>query len=139
MVIRGITLIASATEIEKTMGPLAPEQSERLIQSLRQRRLALMETIAQADQSVQPVQLDQQAFGRVSRVDALQQQSMAKAGLEQSKQQLRRVLMALARFESGDYGYCLECSSPISFARLEIRPESSLCIDCQSQKERVDS
>ncbi|WP_033402952.1 TraR/DksA family transcriptional regulator [Endozoicomonas elysicola] len=120
------------------MSTLKPEQSEHLIKLLKQRKQTLMETIAQSDQSAQPVKLDQQAFGRVTRVDALQQQSMAKASLEQSKQQLRQVLMALARFESGDYGYCLECDRPIQFARLEIRPESSLCIDCQSGKELAD-
>ncbi len=135
MVITGITLIASASEIKKTMSTLKPEQSEHLIKLLKQRKQALIEAIAQ---SAQPVKLDQQAFGRVTRVDALQRQSMAKASLEQSKQQLRQVLMALARFESGDYGYCLECNRPIQFARLEIRPESSLCIDCQSGRELAD-
>lgn len=138
MVITGITLIASASEIKKTMSTLKPEQSEHLSKLLKQRKQTLMETIAQSDQSAQPVKLDQQAFGRVTRVDALQQQSMAKASLEQSKQQLRQVLMALARVESGDYGYCLECDRAIQFARLEIRPESSLCIDCQSGKELAD-
>lgn len=118
------------------MSQLKPEQREYLFQQLQQRRDALMEAVTQSGQSAEPVTLDQQAFGRVSRNDALQQQSMAKAGLEQSQQLLKWVLGALARFEGGDYGYCQECDKPIPFARLEIQPESSLCIDCQSLSEQ---
>nr|MDT0253014.1 TraR/DksA C4-type zinc finger protein [Endozoicomonas sp.] len=39
---------------------------------------------------------------------------------------------------SSDYGYCLECDRPVQFARLEIRSELFLCIDCQSRKELAD-
>src|SRR5215208_6997917 len=37
---------------------------------------------------------------------------------------------ALAKLEEGSYGRCDSCGSLISPGRLEVAPESALCIDC---------
>jgi DnaK suppressor protein len=42
---------------------------------------------------------------------------------------------ALSRLESGSYGHCVECGEPISIKRLEAKPFSSLCVDCQEDYE----
>jgi DnaK suppressor protein len=47
--------------------------------------------------------------------------------LEVSEQ---RLLRALAKVEDGSYGVCDSCGKPIAPARLEVAPESVLCIDC---------
>jgi DnaK suppressor protein len=47
--------------------------------------------------------------------------------LEVSEQ---RLLRALAKVEEGSYGVCDSCGRPIAPARLEVAPESVLCIDC---------
>jgi DnaK suppressor protein len=47
--------------------------------------------------------------------------------LEVSEQ---RLLRALAKVEDGSYGTCDSCGKPIAPARLEVAPESVLCIDC---------
>ena len=120
---------------KKIMEELTPEQRDKLFKALLQRKEQLAEQISRSSQSSRPVTLDQQAFGRVSRGDALQQQSMAKAGLAQSQRQLRKVLQAIERYDTGDYGYCLDCGQSVQIARLEIRPETSFCFECQSKKE----
>ncbi len=33
------------------------------------------------------------------------------------------------------FGYCLRCDEMIAWKRLEARPESTLCLDCQSEVE----
>ena len=75
--------------------------------------------------------LDQQSVGRVSRIDAIQQQQMAIASQQQASTQLRKVEQALQRIDAGDYGACLECGEAIALARLEAQPEAELCIGCQ--------
>ena len=40
------------------------------------------------------------------------------------------VRRALERIEKGTYGECVRCGTDIAPARLEVRPESALCIDC---------
>jgi RNA polymerase-binding protein DksA len=49
------------------------------------------------------------------------------------KKQLDEVDGALARIDSGEYGKCSNCGREISAARLEARPEATLCIDCKSK------
>jgi DnaK suppressor protein len=43
---------------------------------------------------------------------------------------------ALARIALGSYGMCARCGQPIGFARLEARPEATLCIACARAIER---
>jgi DnaK suppressor protein len=47
--------------------------------------------------------------------------------LEQSEERVRR---ALAKLAEGTYGTCDACGRPIAPRRLEVAPESVLCIDC---------
>ena len=42
---------------------------------------------------------------------------------------------ALARIADGTFGRCIHCSRPIGEARLDVRPESALCIDCAREAE----
>jgi DnaK suppressor protein len=37
---------------------------------------------------------------------------------------------ALAKLDEGSYGRCDSCGSPIAPGRLEVAPESAVCIDC---------
>jgi DnaK suppressor protein len=69
-------------------------------------------------------------IGRLSRVDALQQQSMAKAEIRRAKQSLEQIESALEFMEAGTYGFCKMCEEPIGYRRLNARPSSPFCIDC---------
>lgn len=53
--------------------------------------------------------------------------------VETLKGQLDEVDKALERIEAGTYGQCAQCGKEIPPARLEARPESTLCIDCKSR------
>jgi len=44
-----------------------------------------------------------------------------------TEERLRR---ALAKLDEGSYGRCDSCGGPIAPQRLEVAPESALCIDC---------
>jgi DnaK suppressor protein len=78
------------------------------------------------------VELDQTRQGRLSRMDALQQQAMAAATHQRSAAELARIDAALARIDAGDYGDCLHCEEEIAPARLRIDPAATLCIQCAS-------
>lgn len=53
--------------------------------------------------------------------------------VETLKSQLEEVERALARIGEGSYGVCANCGNDIPAARLEARPESTLCVDCKSR------
>lgn len=79
-----------------------------------------------------PVELDQQSVGRLSRMDAIQQQSMDLARDERRKARLAVLAAALNRLDEDEFGYCLACGEDISRQRLEIDPVVTLCVNCQS-------
>ena len=77
----------------------------------------------------QPVQLDE-PIGRLSRMDAIQMQQMALAGLSREQQQLVRVRYALRLVDDEDFGNCSSCKRPIGIDRLRFQPEVLLCVRC---------
>lgn len=78
-----------------------------------------------------PVELDQQSVGRLSRMDAMQQQSMDLAKEERRKARIAMLRAALQRMDEDEFGYCLSCGEDIPAARLDIDPAATLCVDCQ--------
>lgn len=78
------------------------------------------------------VQLDQQSVGRLSRMDALQNQAMAKAQQARRDAQARRLHAALARMNEGEYGWCEDCGEEIAPKRLELDPAATRCVSCAS-------
>jgi DnaK suppressor protein len=75
--------------------------------------------------------------GRVSRIDAIQQQQMASANRDQTIALLQQVDLALKRIESDEYGLCLMCDEPIARPRLQAQPHTANCIDCQTKQENL--
>jgi DnaK suppressor protein len=51
---------------------------------------------------------------------------------------LKKIDHALAKIEDGTFGICEECEEPISVKRLEARPETTLCIRCKEDQERME-
>ena len=49
---------------------------------------------------------------------------------------LKLVNDALARFNNGTFGLCLDCGEEIDAARLKAIPYTPLCLSCQSKRER---
>ncbi len=83
-----------------------------------------------------PKGLDQSSIGRVSRMDAMQQQAMAKATARLSAAEKTRILKALDRIKSGDYGYCTRCDEEIMEKRLAFDPSVLFCINCARAAEK---
>ena len=81
-----------------------------------------------------PVELDQQSVGRLSRMDAMQQQSMDVAREERRRRRLAVLNAALRRLDEDEYGYCLACGEDILPERLNIDPAVTLCVACQDRR-----
>lgn len=50
---------------------------------------------------------------------------------------LQDIQMALRSIEKGSYGICARCGNPIEPGRLEVKPDATLCVSCQSEVERL--
>lgn len=98
--------------------------------SLLARRDELHSLSDNSAQARETVTLDQQSVGRLSRMDAMQQQAMAKATERQRASELVRIEAALKRIDEGEYGFCENCGEEIAAKRLEIDPAANLCVRC---------
>ncbi len=93
---------------------------------------ALLESLVEG---ARPVDLDA-PIGRLSRMDAMQQQQMTVASKRAAQVRLDLVRSALSALDDDRYGDCRRCEEPIGFRRLKARPESAFCMPCQSMLER---
>ena len=69
----------------------------------------------------QPVALDL-PIGRLSRMDAMQQQAMASGQRGRVELELVKARQALRRLDDGTFGSCLRCQDAIAYERLSIHP-----------------
>ena len=106
-------------------------------QNLLKLRAELQAIAESGDESAAVVELDQSKVGRLSRMDAMQAQAMAKASGQRREQMLRQIEAALKRIDDDEYGYCRECDEPINPTRLEFDPPVLLCIECASKAEQA--
>ena len=77
-----------------------------------------------------PVTLQQDSVGRLSRMDAMQQQAMAQAAERRRQSERNRIVAALARLDEGEWGWCVGCGEEIAAKRLEHDPSVASCVNC---------
>lgn len=116
------------------MDHLTDAQIDTLHNQLIVLEKTLIASLDATEDGARPVDLDQ-PIGRLSRIDAIQQQKMVKANRQRARIRRSQVKAALKSIEAGTYGVCNKCSDEISLKRLEVRPESPLCIECQGEQE----
>jgi DnaK suppressor protein len=121
-----------------TIESITESQISTLRLQLTSQQQALQIQLVESDDASKPVTLDQQSVGRVSRIDAIQQQQMASANRDQTIALLQEVDAALKRVESDEYGLCQMCDEPIALLRLQAQPHTANCIICQSKQEQLD-
>ena len=112
------------------MGHLSASQIAELHTELERQLSKLEKSIAVSDEAVRTVELDQTAVGRLSRMDSMQSQGMAKGLRERETVRLALIREALVRMDRGDFGRCTECGSEVAFQRLMVFPESPTCAAC---------
>lgn len=70
------------------------------------------------------------AIGRISRMDAINNKSINDASLRQAEIKLNNLKRVLSKIDDNDFGICLKCKQVIPVGRILIRPESLLCVNC---------
>jgi len=70
------------------------------------------------------------AIGRVSRMDAINNKSVNEAALRQAEMKLNKLNEALKRIDEPDFGICIKCKGAIQSGRLVLMPESNKCVKC---------
>lgn len=85
--------------------------------------------IAEYKELTKPVAPDV-AIGRVSRMDAINNNSITQASLRQAEQKLNSLNRVLSMYGTDDFGKCIKCKTEIPLGRILFRPESLYCVNC---------
>jgi len=113
------------------MEELSEEQAETLRERLVELVTDIEGSLRASAGAADPVVLDQSSVGRLSRMDAMQQQAMAKATRQKAQLRLSQCKAALSAFDRDEYGLCRKCEEPIGYPRLSAKPEAPFCLTCQ--------
>lgn len=70
------------------------------------------------------------AIGRISRMDAINNKSVSDAALRNLQQKLKKLELALQKLPEKSFGKCIKCGQEIAEGRLMLMPESNRCIKC---------
>lgn len=70
------------------------------------------------------------AIGRISRMDSINNKSVVENSLRENRQKLAQLQTILTKFGSSDFGRCSRCSTEIPIARLMFMPQSTMCMRC---------
>ncbi len=112
---------------------------DQQLQILKRQLLALknnlLDHLELSEGAGQTVTLDQTTVGRLSRMDAIQQQQMSQANRAQYRRRIQNIDRALVAMATDEYGCCDTCGDDINPERLNISPESLYCLSCQEVQE----
>ncbi len=70
------------------------------------------------------------AIGRVSRMDAINNKSVIQAALINAEVKLNNLKVALTNIDDADFGICIRCKNPIPLGRILLMPQSVTCVNC---------
>ncbi|MDX1750808.1 MAG: TraR/DksA family transcriptional regulator [Methylophaga sp.] len=102
------------------------------LENYRQRLFLLKQEVQQSltEESSEVGELDQSRMGRLSRMDALQDQQLAIEVQRRLKRKLQAIEGALNRLNNDDFGFCYLCDEAITEARLTFDPTVTRCLQC---------
>lgn len=70
------------------------------------------------------------AIGRISRMDAINNKSVNEAALRTAENKMTKLEMAFEKVDNPEFGNCIRCGQEIPEGRLMIMPESIKCVRC---------
>ncbi|MFO7869660.1 MAG: TraR/DksA C4-type zinc finger protein [Bacteroidales bacterium] len=111
------------------------EEEKKEIREIIAREIEKTTTKIEELQSfIEPVSPDN-AIGRVSRMDAIQNKTIYEASVRNSKERLRLLEHIQQNQYDSNFGACAKCGKDIQIERLRLRPEIRFCARCFTKKQ----
>ena len=108
-----------------------PQNQEAYRKTLQDSLEEIEDYLTKTEESAEAVSPDK-SLGRLSRMEAMQDQQLILEARRRKKMQKIAVQAALQRIENGQFGACIFCGNAIALDRLEVAPESSTCVNCSA-------
>ena len=101
------------------------EIKERIDQEISKTR----EMVAKYRELTKPI-APENAIGRVSRMDAINNKSVNEVALRKAETKLNNLEVALTKIDDADFGICLRCKNDIPLGRIMLMPHTVTCVNC---------
>jgi len=98
---------------------------KRILEELKKTEEAILDY----KESTKPIS-PENAIGRVSRMDAINNKSVVEAALRKAEEKLNKLKLVLNKVDDADFGICIRCGEPIPIGRVLLLPQSRNCVRC---------
>ncbi|MDG2152332.1 MAG: TraR/DksA family transcriptional regulator [Crocinitomicaceae bacterium] len=98
---------------------------KRILEELKKTEEAILDY----KESTKPIS-PENAIGRVSRMDAINNKSVVEAALRKAEEKLNKLKLVLDKVDDADFGICIRCGEPIPIGRVLLMPQSRNCVRC---------
>lgn len=112
---------------------MTEEDKIKVKAAIEEKIASLRSEIEDLKEMTKPLGLDN-AIGRVSRMDYINNKSVNEAQLRQNESKLKALHNWLSKLGSSDFGKCSRCGKEININRLLYMPESTKCVQCAARR-----
>lgn len=110
---------------------MSPEEKAEFKAKATEEIASLEMAIKHLENDTQPISPDV-SLGRLTRMDAIQNKSVAEANLWAARDRLNKIQQRLAQLESPEFDECIHCGARIPAARILYLLDADACLDCAS-------
>lgn len=108
---------------------MTDQEQEEMQQVIEKKIEETRQEISSLKELTKPIKPDN-AYGRLSRMDAINNKTINDAALREQKSRLQKLERAQTKLEEGKYGTCIKCDDDIPYGRLKFMPWTARCVKC---------
>jgi len=109
--------------------PFDKNKRDEIVSNIKEAITKTKEDIERFKEMTQPIAPDD-AIGRISRMDAINNKSVVDASLRKSQNKLKQLQFMLQNSSDPEFGLCASCKKQIPIGRILLIPESRFCVNC---------
>lgn len=108
---------------------MTEQEQEEMRRVIEEKIEETKQEITALKELTKPIKPDN-AYGRLSRMDAINNKTINDAALREQKSRLQKLERAQTKLEEGKYGTCVKCGDDILYGRLKFMPWTARCVKC---------
>lgn len=101
----------------------------RLREKIKTAIVETKELVSELKELTKPIG-PENAIGRISRMDAINNKSINDAALRKAVEKLRKLKFADEHLDDANFGICIKCKQEIPEGRLLLMPQATKCVNC---------
>jgi len=105
------------------------KELKKVVEQIEKEIIKTTELIGEYKEMTKPI-APENAIGRLSRMDAINNKSVTEAALRTAEEKLSSLKYLISRVNEDDFGLCRRCRQAIPLPRLMFMPQSQFCVNC---------